>query len=256
MTSLGQVPNHNYYAITGISTDGSVVTGVSRGGSATTVWRWTEETGLVVLEEGTPEKGFQEQRLGVGQLLSADGSVMVGERRSPDGGQSEAFRWTAETGFQQLPAPPGRLYASVKDMTPDGKWVFGQSWTNPDFVTPTLDRVVPWLWSEETGTLNLLEVFESQGLGPSIAGWESLWHNAANFGRISADGRAIIGSGINPDGFLEAWVAYLDPVVVPEPTSAALAMLALAWCCLRCATRGCRARFTLCSGRCAVSPNT
>jgi uncharacterized membrane protein len=237
LTSLGQVPSHNYYVITGISTNGKIVTGISGSlapGMTTekvigSLWRWTEETGLVVLEEGTPEKRFQEQRYGVGQLLSADGSVLVGDRRSADGGQSEAYRWTTETGFQQLPTLSGRPYAAVRDITPDGIWVFGQSWTNPgdNLLSPTLDRLVPWLWSEETGTLNLLEIFKNQGLGPSIEGWESLWDGGANFGRISANGRAIIGTGRNPEGFLEGWVAYLDPITSPEPTGAALALLAL-----------------------------
>jgi uncharacterized membrane protein len=238
MTSLGDVSGHNFYEITGISTNGSIVTGISKQIledatiSASSLWRWTKATGLVVLEEGTPELNFIGQPPRVGKWLSADGKALVGERRSADGGQSEAYRWTDETGFELFPTLPGRPNAAVRDITPDGKWVFGQCWANPgdNFAPYTLTRQVPWLWSEETGTLNLLDVFEGQGLGASIAGWESLWYGNANWGRISADGRAIIGSGYNPEGFPEAWVAYLDPIAVPEAPSAAFGMLALACC--------------------------
>jgi hypothetical protein len=113
-------------------------------------------------------------------------------------------------------------------MTPDGKWILGQSWVTYDGSVESAGKLVPWLWSNETGVVNLLAVFEQQGLGPSIAGWKSLWHGISNFGRISADGRAIIGSGFNSDGFLEGWVAYLDPIAIPEPTTAALGVLTFA----------------------------
>jgi uncharacterized membrane protein len=243
MTSLGEVSGHNYYEITGLSKDGSVISGISatvpegafiEDASATSLWRWTNETGLVVLNEGTTELNFVEQPTRVGQWLSADGSVLVGERRSPDEGQAEAYRWTEETGFQLIPTLPGRPFASVRDMTPDGKWIMGQSWANPgDELAPyTLTRQVPWLWSQETGTLNLLDVFKGQGLGPNIEGWESLWRGGANWGRISANGRAILGTGVNPEGFVEGWVAYLDPIAIPEPPSAALGLLAVACCSL------------------------
>jgi hypothetical protein len=229
MTSLGAVTGANDLQLNGVSADGSVVSGIASTLNVGSLWRWTKGTGLVVLETGTPEKSFRDHSdiSGLGQWLSADGSVIVGVRRAINGSNAEVYRWTEATGLEILPNFAGYPNMALRDMTPDGKWLFGQSWITYDGSVESAGKFVPWLWSEETGLRNLLEVFEDQGLSPSINGWKSLWDAAANWGRISADGRAIIGSGVNPDGYVEAWVAYLDPLAVPEPTAAALALLAL-----------------------------
>jgi hypothetical protein len=43
---------------------------------------------------------------------------------------------------------------------------------------------------------------------------------------ISADGRWVVGDGINPNGQTEAWLANIAPI--PEPSSVALAGLGMA----------------------------
>jgi hypothetical protein len=175
----------------------------------TSLWRWTEENGIEIVAQGTVERRFTAKPSGTtGRWLSSDGSVLVGDFRSADGRQSEVYRWTEASGFEVLPGIEGRPNASVKDITPDGKWVFGRTWTDDN-----LGHLVPFLWSEETGALNLHDVFQDQGLGPAIEGWD-LTKNLGVQGAISADGRAIIGAGINPDGQIEGWVAYLDPISV------------------------------------------
>jgi hypothetical protein len=87
----------------------------------------------------------------------------------------------------------------------------------------------------------------SQGLGVIITGWkigEGNQTGSANvYPTISADGRAIAMAGINPQGFIEGWVAYLDPLVVPEPPGATLGLLALA--CLAYSRRAASRKFAL-----------
>ncbi|MCA9262728.1 MAG: hypothetical protein KDA60_02720 [Planctomycetales bacterium] len=222
-SSLGESPGQNIYEISGISGNGSVIMGHSRpisnnaaGREGTTLWRWTEESGLVALEEATP--GWHFERNSNRRGISTDGSVLVGALRSNDGESVSAFRWTETHGIELLPGISGYSHSAVKDLTPDGKWLFGQSWTTP--FNP--GEVVPWLWSEDTGSLNLLDIFEQQGLGPEMEDWTSLWDVGSGYGQISADGQAVIGSGMNPEGRLEAWVVYLDPIAVPEPSTAIL----------------------------------
>ncbi|MCA9262190.1 MAG: hypothetical protein KDA60_00015 [Planctomycetales bacterium] len=233
LTSLGDVPGHNFYSVTGISANGSVIAGVSGAVPMNTnefevpksLWRWTEETGVVILEVGRADLNFQLSRDDrySQQWLSADGSVLVGDILALDDEFRSVYRWTKSVGLQMLPKLPGYSHATALDMSPDGKWVFGQSYSLP-FVN---GDVTPWLWSDETGLVNVLDLFEVQGLGPDIEGWDQLWGqrpNLGGYGQISADARAIIGSGINPDGVFEGWVAYLDPIVVPEPAGAVLAL--------------------------------
>jgi hypothetical protein len=70
------------------------------------------------------------------------------------------------------------------------------------------------LWSKETGPLDLHDLFDSQGLSHITASWENLLPEtlASDLPQISADGRVISGTGTNPEGDLEAWVVYLDPI--------------------------------------------
>jgi hypothetical protein len=168
------------------------------------VWRWTATGGIVALDDQLV-LGKQLYFSGTSRrYLSADGNIIVVERFDSPG----VYRWTEGDGFQMLPVPSGNA-RRVVDMTPDGKWVLGRS----------EQPFTAWLWSEATGTRTLTDILIAQGDGPSIAGWTGI-----NGYGISADGRAIAGTGINPDGFREAFVIYL----VPEPTSAALGLLALA----------------------------
>jgi hypothetical protein len=69
--------------------------------------------------------------------------------------------------------------------------------------------------------LELDALLVSLGLGPALAGWKLDEATA-----ISADGLTIVGTGTNPSGNTEAWVAFL-----PEPGSVSLlgvGLLALA----------------------------
>jgi uncharacterized membrane protein len=116
--------------------------------------------------------------------VSADGSTVVGgysSRVSP----GFAWRWTQATGFEPLPTIPGDDGAQAEDVSEDGRIIVGTS--SP----PTLSRA--FIWSHGAGTLPLDEFLVSRGV--DLRGWTL--YTASG---ISADGRTVVGSGVDALG--------------------------------------------------------
>jgi probable HAF family extracellular repeat protein len=119
--------------------------------------------------------------------LSADGKTVLGSSSSESGYQT--FRWTAETGFQIIPA------FNAEAISADGNVVVGS------LATLTLEAVK---WSEAAGVVSL-------GLLPTQPGFAEF---SAAFD-TSADGSTIVGVGATMDSpFSEAvlWNAELGLV--------------------------------------------
>ena len=131
-------------------------------------------------------------QLTVPQGVSADGSVLVGERPG-------AFMWTVANGFTVFGT------GFPLSISGDGLVVVGSEFgTDGAFI-----------WDAVNGQRSLKAVLENDH-GLDLTGWElDLAFD------ISADGRTIVGSGTfdegNGDERIAAWVA-----VIPEPASAAL----------------------------------
>lgn len=232
---LGRVPGDNIYRVNGMSDDGVTVIGSSwffrslpTGGfeqGPISLWRWTQENGIAVLEEGSSDwtynlsnDGFSDPGSLDKRSLSSDGSVIAGTRINGDSSSSQAFRWTEETGLVVIRGLEGSSASGVFDMSADGSVMLGGS---------TLDGLgtVPWLWTEATGTLSLSSVLAQQGLADEANGWEFSRFGALE---VTDDGNALFGTGTNPDGNREAFVIYLDPLTIPEPSTLLRAAAALA----------------------------
>jgi probable HAF family extracellular repeat protein len=142
---VGSMPGTSHaYAV---SYDGSTVVGRV---NATNAFRWTAETGLVDLGEGTPH------------AVSANGSTVVGEHSVPEFGGARAFRWTAATGKQSLdyyhtwPGPENMATAISGDgLTIGGRdHTYAVTWTvNP--ATGAVNRPT-LVWEDKTRDLNAI----------------------------------------------------------------------------------------------------
>ncbi len=184
----------------GVSADGSVVVGWSDTASTDfEAFRWTVSGGLVGLGD-LPGGSFDSEAI----ATSADGSVIVGEGTSASG--TEAFRWTAGGGMVGLGDLPGGNFRSQATATSaDGSVVVG--WSNTSLATSG----EAFLWTAAGGMRSLQDILTTD-FGLDLTGWQLQKANG-----ISADGLTIVGEGINPDGFGEAFIATLPaPAVVGD----------------------------------------
>jgi len=163
--------------------------------------------------------------------VSADGSVVVGydsDRYVSASGWMEAFRWTEDGGIIGLgDLPGGASWSEARAVSADGSVVVGRASTGyttlPKSVAgPTEGTLqiqspdpIPvfeaFIWTESGGMRNLREVLTSI-CGLDLNGW-----TLTTATDVSADGLTVVGTGINPDGNSEAWIA-----TIPEPATVAL----------------------------------
>ena len=170
---------------------------------------WT----VVAYLRTAPNANAQPMFMGIGDLpgstfesrasaVSADGLVVVGGGRSASG--REAFRWTASGGMVGLGDLPGgpvnqRFWSQATETSSDGSLVVG--------LATSESGIEAFVWDSTHGMRELDQILT--GLGLDLTGW---WLESAT--GISADGRVIVGTGTNPNGDYEAWIATL-----PEPSA-------------------------------------
>lgn len=243
---LGDLPGgYSYSVATSVSADGSVIVGHSSSASGYEAFRWTQGGGMVglgdlggvtfdsrayavsadgsvvvgrsIISPGPPpaaptREAFRWRMstgmVGLGDLpggdflsdaydVSADGSVIVGRGNSVAG--FEAYCWTQGSSMVGLGDLPGGTFSSyAKGISADGSVVVGQG--------SSASGSEAFLWDATHGMRSLRDVLVNDfDLGASLAGWTLTSAND-----ISADGRFIVGSGTNPSGNPEAWLARLD----------------------------------------------
>jgi len=178
---------------TDVSADGSVVVGLGDSASGIEAFRWTVNGGMVGLGD-LPGGLFRS----VAQAVSADGSVVVGYGSSSSG-NSEAFRWTSNDRIVGLGDLPGGIfYSEATGTSADGSVVVGNSVSSSGGEA--------FIWKQDEGMRSLRDVLVTDyALGSVLNGWRLVASD------ISPDGATIVGSGINPLGQAEAWIARIPP---------------------------------------------
>jgi len=170
LTWLGVLPGQSSSFARRVSEDGSTVVG-----SSYYPYRWTRTTGMQQLATYR----------GLGEGVTADGSVVVGWLLDS---RYQAFRWTAQTGIVILPRLPGASSNVASDITPDGRWIFGDS--NPlPCCGEGYVRAVRW----DGNTLQIQDLGFLRGYGLTKP-----WSAAAN-------GAACVGSARRPHDRAFRW---------------------------------------------------
>lgn len=184
--------------VSDITADGSTVVGSSGADFQFQGFVWTESTGMTELNLG--------EFTSVGGI-TADGEYIIGITSG-----AGAFRWSAEEGLLPLGNFGPRAIAG------DGAIVVG---TGGDF--GEFGETFAVIWNSTRGVRLLREVLEVD-YGLDLSGW--ILQEAND---ISIDGTVIVGTGINPLGQTEAYVAF-----IPEPATMLLFAVALtAFSCCR-----------------------
>ena len=127
--------------------------------------------------------------------LAADGAVVVGWSESSG---ADAFRWTHQTGMVRLESPSAGVGDSrAFDVSADGAVVVGQRCIQSD--------PEAFIWYAAHGMRSLRELVLRRAGRCSIDKWKLISAKS-----VSQDGLAVVGTGLNPRGNREGWIAYLD----------------------------------------------
>ena len=207
MTDLGTLGGYYSWA-RGLSSDGNVVVGGSRIdptniSSEQHAFRWVAgATGGVAGNSQMYDLGTLGGLMSDAYATSANGNVVVGKSLLASNNYYHAFRWVGGAtggvaGNLQM-YDLGTLGGNVSyalGVSADGGKVVGYS-----EIAGGDDRA--FLWTEADGMKSVQDLLTAAGT--NLTGW------ALEYGiDISADGNVIVGSGTNPDGTLEAWIARL-----------------------------------------------
>jgi len=214
MVGLGDLPGGSFdsgaFAVSG---DGGVVVGWSQSEQGREAFRWADGvmTGLGFFPGGS--------YWSMATDVSANGLVVVGNGKSAaSGSDTEAFRWTEETGMVGLgDLPGGEFESEARAVSADGAVVVGRS--DMRYYTDIWEA---FIWDEVNAMRRLHDVLTDLGL--DLMGWrlQEAWG-------VSDDGLTIVGEGRNPLGRSEGWIAQ-----IPEPATISLLILGLPALCRQC----------------------
>ncbi len=189
LTALGDLPGGITSSLAlDVSGDGSIVVGSSNSTSGEEAFRWTQAGGIVGLGSLPGGSSFSQAF-----DVSADGSVIVGRSESASG--NEASRWTAGGGMVGLGDLAGGGFSSrAEAVSADGSVIVGSGLSASDREAA--------IWDATNGMRELDQILI--GLGLDLTGWTLEFATA-----ISADARTVVGTGTNPSGNTEAWLARI-----------------------------------------------
>lgn len=189
MVGLGWLPGGNKASqAEDISADGSVIVGASTSAAGSQAFRWTAAEGMTGL--GLPSGAAFGRATGV----SADNSTIIGFNSFSN--LNHAFRWTTAGGMVDLGLMPGMDFSQATGVSADGSLIVGRTGVEFQFSRA-------FIWDAAHGMRSLLDVLVEGN--PNLTGW-----NLQSAQSISADGKTVVGFGINPNGDMEGFTAYLE----------------------------------------------
>jgi probable HAF family extracellular repeat protein len=169
----------------GVSADGTIVVGTSDNGTTQDAFLWTGGT-MTDLGSLAPGAGSS------ATAISADGHVVVGSAGTGTPGEFHAFRLVVGGTMADLGTLGGTIsYASA--VSADGSVVVGTSTT----ATATSEA---FRWTTASGMKSVSGLLNSAGV--NITGW-----TLDTASGVSADGSVVVGSGTDPNGNTQAWLA-------------------------------------------------
>ncbi|MBK9119367.1 MAG: PEP-CTERM sorting domain-containing protein [Phycisphaerales bacterium] len=242
LTPLGFLEGGNSWSFArDVSADGTVIVGSSSSalGSRAVVWHTETVTAL------PPATGDSQS---TGLAVSADGSVVVG---SSWFSRDRAVRWVHGQ-VELLPSAPAHHNSYASDVSADGTVIVGSTLTSTGQFATIWEAGVPRLLGDLPGGAIASLAHGVSADGGVVVGWSDdgtaaepfVWTSAAgmrslrellltDFGldigawqleschAVSDDGLRLVGTGFNPAGQREAWMA-----IIPEP-SGLIGLLAL-----------------------------
>jgi len=180
-----------------VSDNGSIVAGQivsTQSGVTTSAYRWAQGGGSMAINT-----------TGGASALSADGAVLTGF-----GGNSIAWRWTAETGVQGLGVLPGSTTSQSEAISSDGETIVGSS-GNDAFRWTAATGMTSIGIGRATGVADNGAIVGYANFGPGV--------NASGFIWTAAAGQVAITSLAGPTGTSEANAVSDDGVFVVGRTS-------------------------------------
>lgn len=214
MTGLGFLPGGRFassYAMD-VSNNGDVIVGRSTSSTGTQGFRWTEQIGMVPL--ASLPGSLDDFNHAAVLDISPNGKYISGSDINGDF-KIEAVLWTPNgeaKGLGHLPGDSNPIQTTAVNVSNDGRVVVGHGQNEGDYTRG-------FVWTPDTGIKLIEDVLRNNGLDDVADGW---FIGAAS--GVSADGHWITGFGVNPDGYQEAWLAYLPTIPTPNSLAPLAAM--------------------------------
>jgi len=192
-------------AVIGVTNDGSTFVGYGNDGQRVPVM-WDQANGFQVLSSVPSGTGA-----GTATNIAVNGGTIVGSLGTNSSPQNPAY-WDPAGIAHLINLNPGYTVGQAAATTADGSIIVG-NWREDDF-SDELGSLA-FIWDEVNGARPLQDVLTNE-FGIALGDW-----TLNTVTDITPDGRTLVGTGLNPDGNLEAY-----KVTIPAPGS--LAVLALA----------------------------